>query len=67
MSYKRQKEDNDHPQKITITNKINRNEINISNSNNEDLNNVKKAFEYFFMNHNVRVFITELKPILACF
>ena len=69
MSYNRKRKDN-YEQNITITKtKItseNKYENN-NNYNNEDLDEVIKAFEYFDMNHNGRMSISELKRVLSYF
>ena len=75
MSYKRQRKENDYDQKITITKttitkQINKNG-NEDNNNNiddeQDLNDVIKSFEYFDINHNGKVNISELKDVLSYF
>ena len=70
MSYNRKRKDNDYQQKITITKttitRENKYENN-NNYNNEDLDDVIKAFEYFDINHNGRMNIAELKRVLSYF
>ena len=70
MSYNRKRKDKGYEQKITTTkttitreNKYGNN----NNYNNEDLDDVIKAFEYFDMNHNGRMSISELKRVLSFF
>ena len=73
MSYRRAKRDNDYDQKITITKTTITQEIDtgergeFNNYNNEDLNEVIKAFEYFDINHNGKINIYELKNVLSTF
>ena len=70
MSYNRKRKDKDYQQKITITKttitRENKYENN-NNYNNEDLDDVIKAFEYFDINHNGRMNIAELKRVLLYF
>ena len=73
MSYRRPKKEDYYNQEITITkttitketNKEDRNEPN--NYNEEELNDVIKAFEYFDINHNGKINICELKRVLSSF
>ena len=70
MSYNRKRKDNDYEQKITITKTtITKENIYKNNDNykNEDLDDVIKAFEYFDINHNGRMNISELKRVLSYF
>ena len=66
MSYKRGRKDNDYNQEITIT-KTTITQERDNNYNNEDLDEVVKAFEYFDMNHSGRINIYELKKVLSSF
>ena len=71
MSYRRPKKEDYYNQEITITkttitkeaNTEDRNEPN--NYNEEELNDVIKAFEYFDINHNGKVNILDLKEVLS--
>ena len=73
MSYRRPKKEDYYNQEITITkttitkeaNTEDRNEPN--NYNEEELNDVIKAFEYFDINHNGKINISELKRVLSSF
>ena len=73
MSYRRPKKEDYYNQEITITkttitketNKEDRNEPN--NYNEEELNDFIKAFEYFDINHNGKINISELKRVLSSF
>ena len=70
MSYNRQRKNNDYEQKITITKTTitkNSQKEKDKNYNNEDLDDVIKAFEYFDINHNGRMSISELKRVLSYF
>ena len=69
MSYNRKRKDNGYEQKITITKTTitKENKYEKKNNNNEDLDDVIKAFEYFDMNHNGRMSISELKRVLSFF
>ena len=69
MSYNRKRKDNDYEQKITITKTtITKDKYeNNKNYNNEDLDDVIKAFEYFDIYHNGRMSISELKRVLSYF
>ena len=70
MSYNRQRKDKDYEQKITITKTTitkNSQKETDDNYNNEDLDDVIKAFEYFDINHNGRMSISELKRVLSFF
>ena len=74
MSSRRKKIESDYNQKIsitktTITKEIN-NEDEKNNNNNyneEELNEVIKAFEYFDINHRGKVSISELIKVLSSF
>ncbi len=66
MSYRRTKKDNDYDQEITIT-KTTITQERDDNYNDEDLNEVVKAFEYFDINHSGRINIYELKNVLSSF
>ena len=69
MSYNRKRKDNDYEQKITTTKTtITKDKYeNNKNYNNEDLDDVIKAFEYFDIYHNGRMSISELKRVLSYF
>ena len=71
MSHRRANKDNDYDQKITITKTTITQEIDKGerdgNYNNEDLDEVVKAFEYFDINHSGRINIYELKKVLSSF
>ncbi len=69
MSYNRKRKDNNYEQKITITKTTITSDKyeNNNNYNNEDLDDVIKAFEYFDINHNGRMNISELKRVLSYF
>ena len=70
MSYNRSRKDKDYEQKITITKTTitkNSQKEKDDNYNNEDLNDVIKAFKYFDINHNGRMNISELKRVLSYF
>ena len=71
MSNRRTKKGNDYDQEITITKTTITKEIDKGerddNCNNEDLDEVVKAFEYFDMNHSGRINIYELKNVLSSF
>ena len=66
MSYKRGRKDNDYNKEITIT-KTTITQERDNNYNNEDLDEIVKAFEYFDMNHSGRINIYELKKVLSSF
>ena len=66
MSNRRTKKGNDYDQEITIT-KTTITQERDNNYNNEDLDEVVKAFEYFDMNHSGRINIYELKKVLSSF
>ena len=74
MSYRRPKKEN-NIQKVTYTKKnitkhIDKEEDKddeYDNYNNEDLNDIIKAFEYFDMNNTGKINILELKKILSSF
>ena len=69
MSYNRKRKDNNYEQKITITKTTITSDKyeNNKNYNNEDLDDVIKAFEYFDIYHNGRMSISELKRVLSYF
>ena len=70
MSYNRQRKNNDFEQKITITKTtITKNSQKEKDKTyiNEELDDVIKAFEYFDINHNGRMNISELKRVLSYF
>ena len=66
MSNRRTKKGNDYDQEITIT-KTTITQERDNNYNNEDLDEIVKAFEYFDMNHSGRINIYELKKVLSSF
>ena len=74
MSSRRPKKENDYNQKIsiaktTITQELNKDK-NMNESYNydeESLNDVIKAFEYFDMNHRGKIKISELIKVLSSF
>ena len=66
MSNRRTKKGNDYDQEITIT-KTTITQERDDNYNNEDLDEIVKAFEYFDMNHSGRINIYELKKVLSSF
>ena len=73
MSYKRSKKDDYYNQEIsitktTITKETNKEEVTEPNNyNEEELNDVIKAFEYFDINHNGKINISELMNVLSTF
>ena len=71
MSYRRPKKDKDYTQKIiiqktTITRQIDKEEE-PNNYNEDELNDVIKAFEYFDINHSGKIKFLELKKVLSSF
>ena len=74
MSFRRKKIESDYNQKISITKTTITKEINNedeknnhNNYNEEELNEVIKAFEYFDINHGGKVSISELIKVLSSF
>ena len=74
MSSRRKKIESDYNQKISITKTTITKEINNedeknnhNNYNEEELNEVIKAFEYFDINHRGKVNISELIKVLSSF
>ena len=74
MSFRRKKIESDYNQKISITKTTITKEINNedeknnhNNYNEEELNEVIKAFEYFDINHRGKVSISELIKVLSSF
>ncbi len=74
MSSRRKKIESDYNQKISITKTTITKEINNedeknnhNNYNEEELNEVIKAFEYFDINHRGKVSISELIKVLSSF
>ena len=72
MSYRRPQKDNYYNQKITITKttitkETNKEVTKPNDYNEEELNDVIKAFEYFDINHNGKINISELMNVLSTF
>ena len=74
MSYRRPKKENDYNQKISITKTTITKEINndedknqTNNYDEESLNDVIKAFEYFDINHRGKISLSELIKVLSSF
>ena len=74
MSYRRAKKENDYNQHISITKTTITKEINdvegknqSNNYDEESLNDVIKAFEYFDINHRGKISISELIKVLSSF
>ena len=72
MSYRRPQKDGYYNQKITITKttitkETNKEVTKPNDYNEEELNDVIKAFEYFDINHNGKINISELMNVLSTF
>ena len=71
MSYRRPKKENDYNQQISITKKTITKEINndeeFNNYDEENINEVIKAFEYFDINHRGKISLSELIKVLSSF
>ena len=74
MSYRRQKKENDYNQQISITKTSITKEVNndedknkYNNYDEQSLNDVIKAFEYFDMDHRGKISISELIKVLSSF
>ena len=71
MSYRRPKKENDYNQQISITKKTITKEIKndeeFNNYDEENINDVIKAFEYFDINHRGKISLSELIKVLSSF
>ncbi len=73
MSYRRPKKEENYNHNISVTKTTITHETNIvednelNNYNEEELKEVIKAFEYFDINHNGKINISELKKVLSTF
>ena len=72
MSYRRPQKDDYYNKKITITKttitkETNKEVTQPNDYNEEELNDVIKAFEYFDINHNGKINISELMNVLSTF